>query len=111
MYPLGYSGPEPQTLLHIPGDPPVPAPKKYMHDPSLQLTDEQQRFISQQAAAGRFPARKAGRSGECLFLKKLSYTDANNLFLVPAAHALLHGVVKDFWNRALEKVCPYYARS
>lgn len=109
MYPLGYSTPEPQTLLHIPGQPPVAPREKHMHDPSLQLTDERQRLISHKAATGEFPARKAGRSGECMFLKKLRYTNANNLFLVPAAHALLHGLVKDFWSRMLEKVCPWNA--
>ena len=75
-----------------------------MNDASLQLTHERQMFISHKAATGQFPARKAGRSGESLFLTRLRYTDANNLFLVPAAHALLHGLVKDFWNRVLEKV-------
>lgn len=103
MYPLGYSAPEPQTLLHPTA---VPAPKKYMNDASLQLTHEQQMWISHKVAQGEFPAKLAGRSGECLFLTRLRYTDANNLFLVPAAHALLHGLVKDFWNRVLEKVCP-----
>ena len=63
----------------------MPAPKKYMYDPSLQLTHEKQLFISRKAAAGEFPARKAGRSGDCLFLTRLSYTEANNLFLVPCS--------------------------
>ena len=68
---------------------------------------EMQMYISRMAAAGRFPAKKAGRRGECLFLARLSYTDANNLFLVPAAHGILHGAVKDFWGRVLEKVRPW----
>ena len=106
MYPLSFTAPEPQTLLYKSIDPSVPAPEKYTHDPSLQLTHEQQLCIYQKAAAGQSPARKAGRNRECLLLEKLAYTDANNLFFFPAAHALLHRVVKDFCIRALEKVHP-----
>ena len=104
MYPLGYSTPEEQTLLHKAMDPPVPPPRKYMFDNSLKLSHDQQMFICKEVAEGRFSVKKAGRSGTCSILEKLAYLDYNNIFLMPVAHGLLNGLVKDFFNTVLQKV-------
>ena len=44
-----------------------------------------------------------GCHGTSILLKALPYIQPGNFFLVPFAHALLYGVVKDFWGRLLPK--------
>ncbi|BDA42812.1 hypothetical protein COCOBI_03-7050 [Coccomyxa sp. Obi] len=103
MYPLGYSHPEPQTLLHKDTDPPMPPPSKYMHDDSLKLSHDQHMHVAGEAEAGRFSAKKAGCRGVSPVFKMLPYADRNNLCLVPAAHGFLHGLVKGLWEKILYK--------
>lgn len=42
-----------------------------------------------------------GTHGSSKLLTALPYLDANNVWVIPIAHALLYGVVKDFWNLLL----------
>ena len=42
-----------------------------------------------------------GVLGRSWFEKELYYVLPSNFFLVPFAHALLYGVVKDFWDELL----------
>ena len=47
--------------------------------------------------------RQLGDHGLSPFVEQLGYTDANNLWLVPIAHASLFGIVKNFWEALLAK--------
>ena len=47
------------------------------------------------------PSQSYGIYGTSKFLSGLSYTDANNLWVIPTAHTLLYGAFKDFWKFVL----------
>lgn len=47
--------------------------------------------------------RTLGVKGYSCVLRKLPYTCPNNLFVVPVAHALLYGVVRDITRYVLEE--------
>lgn len=45
----------------------------------------------------------SGCHGRSIITKYLPYADYNNVHIVPVAHAMLLGVVKDFWSLLLCK--------
>ena len=104
MYPLGYATAEPQPL-GVPKD--QATPSKFMSDASLRLTHEQVMYIGEQVLRKAFDPQKAGRSGISRLLQRLPYLSAVNLWLVPAAHCLLLGLAKGFWNNVLAPVRHY----
>ena len=70
----------------------------------MQLSAQQQKNRADMAEnieqyAGMFPGlTKQGSHGLSQFAKKLDYILPANFFLVPFAHALLYGLLKDFWG-------------
>jgi hypothetical protein len=60
-----------------------------------------QMFRAQKVESGEWEARPAGCHGLSLLVKHLPYVDYNRVHKVPVAHALLLGVVKDFWKLLL----------
>lgn len=94
QYYFGYDVPAPQDLRH--------GPPAKVRDPSLQLTDEEQRERGHRvqqapnAAQREALAKCEGCSGLSPIFDTLSYVSPNNVFLVPHSHALLRGVVASF---------------
>lgn len=77
----------------------------------MQLSDKQQASRSRLAekVTNNVPIKgqpgmthkDLGVYGRSWFEKELYYVLPSNFFLVPFAHALLYGVVKDFWDELL----------
>ena len=99
MYPLGYSHPEPQALTHG-------HPAYHMNDKAVQLSAADIKLLEEGVVSGKYDQQRAGRSGPCRLANDLIYVDRKNLFLVPAAHCLLFGLVKGFLNTMLAAVSP-----
>lgn len=81
--------------------------KAFCGDPDTHVDDAGQRArankvegTTQDGGEPRDPS-DMGCNGWSPFVKQLKYTDYNNLFVVPIAHAGLCGVVKDFWGMVL----------
>lgn len=68
---------------------------------SVQYSHAAQLARASAVERGLRQARNVGAHGQSIFLTWLPYADANNLWVVPVAHASLFGVVKDFWNAML----------
>ena len=72
----------------------------------MQLSAQQQKNRADMAEnieqyASMFPGltkEHLGSHGHSQFAKKLEYILPANFFLVPFAHALLYGLLKDFWG-------------
>ena len=73
----------------------------YAGDHATQYSHDMQ--LSRAAAVDRqlVPSRCYGVHSTSRFLSSLPYTNANNLWVIPIAHALLYGAVKDFWKYLL----------
>ena len=75
----------------------------------MRLTVQQQKSRADVAEniaqfSSMYPGLKqehSGSKGHSVFAKKLDYILPANFFLVPFAHALLYGVLKDFWGALL----------
>lgn len=67
-----------------------------MDDPRLNLSDDEQLLRGQRVADGLDAAQTAGCHGVPGALSIRPYTSANNLCIVPVAHAMLYGVVAAF---------------
>eukprot|EP00798_Chlamydomonas_sp_ICE-L_P009243 gene9243-16393_t len=65
-------------------------------DKRLQLSHDEQLQRGQRVVMELEDAKTAGCKGLCVLPLILPYVDYNNFFIVPAAHALLYGVVKSF---------------
>lgn len=53
--------------------------------------------------AKQWSALNAGCHGTSLIYQYLPYVDYNLVHIVPVAHAMLHGLIKDFWKLLLSK--------
>ena len=67
-------------------------------DPDIKYSDHMQRLrgIAAELPAGEVDTSTLGCHGRNLFDKYLRYVCINNLHVIPLAHALLYGVLKDF---------------
>jgi hypothetical protein len=99
MYPEGYEKPAPQPLLF-----PDVEGGMFMDDARLKLTHEQHCRLARLVESNQAKPQRAGRRGFCAIIRALKYTHYANLFVVPVAHALLHGLIRTFWNALLKKV-------
>lgn len=97
MHPLGYDHPEPQRLSYG-------TPAKSMNDPSLRLTSDEMAALENLVENEQLTSQLAGRKGVFKLAQDLPYMDRVNFFTVPAAHVLLYGVARSFWNVLLAKV-------
>ena len=68
---------------------------------SVFYTGQQIKDRAQVVEAGDREPRQFGLHGLSEFIRQLPYTDPNNLWVMPMAHAALFGVVKDFWDLML----------
>ena len=85
-----------------------PIPTAYCGDECMQLSLDQQRdraVLADLVTAGKsvvgmpnLRIEDLGTRGTSWFAKELPYVCPANFFLVPFAHALLYGVVADFWR-------------
>lgn len=103
----GIKGPDRQKLVERDLGPPM----AYCGAACMQLSDKQQANRSRLAekVTNNIPIKglpgmthkDLGVFGRSWFEKELYYVLPSNFFLVPFAHALLYGVVKDFWDELL----------
>eukprot|EP00873_Tetraselmis_striata_P043400 jgi/Tetstr1/463664/TSEL_008525.t1 len=70
----------------------------YCGDAHLQLSSADMRYLAKEAGAGRIVPTIAGTSGLSPFVRWLLYISYVDFWPLPIAHALLLGVVKDFWE-------------
>jgi len=76
----------------------TPSSIAYCGDAHLQLSSADMRYLAKEAGAGRIVQTIAGTSGMSPFVRWLLYISFVDLWPLPIAHALLLGVVKDFWE-------------
>ena len=74
----------------------------------MKLTPKAQEYrarmgdiISQRKTSSSLKPKDIGCHGTSLLVKALPYIQPGNFFGLPFAHALLYGVVKDFWAALL----------
>lgn len=78
---------------------------KVGHEPEgMRLTHDDMVARGHAVEAGERKASDVGAKGTAPIVKQLSYVHAVNIWTLPVAHALLYGIVKDFWNRVLATV-------
>jgi hypothetical protein len=88
-YYYGYHEPRPQILA-------FGGVEMKVGDPRLRLSHDAQMLRAQEVEGRIKAANTAGCHGVSIVCSTLPYTDYNNVWVVPVAHALLYGVAKDF---------------
>ena len=74
---------------------------KFCGDPSIKLTDAEQRVRADLVERGQESPKDMGCHGWSPPMRHLNYLDYNNLWIIPMSHALVYGVVKGFWKLLL----------
>lgn len=82
----------------------VAAGKAFCGDACTHVSDVDQCGRALAVERGTAHPSDVGSNGMSPFIRDLAYTDYNNLFFVPLAHAALCGAVKDFWQLVLSTV-------
>jgi hypothetical protein len=110
MHFLGYSK-EADGGIMVPG---IPSVSGYCGDGVFQLTHDDHLERAEQVDSGHWKNTRAGCNGLSPVIKILDYTRYDRVFACSVAHAMLLGLLKDFWGLLLCKVkqgeeAPWYS--
>lgn len=75
--------------------------RHYCGDPAIKYSHLQQQQRAAQVDARRRNPTEMGCHGTSWLVQSLPYVDYNNIQLLPFAHTVLLGVLKDFWKHML----------